>query len=87
MRFVIAIPVVIVLAGCQTAAPRWDKPGATAADFERDKLACEYDATKATASGGNFGMSTAVGAGLAEGFKKVELMTLCMKTKGWTQSS
>ena len=80
------IPLALMLAGCQTAGPRWDKPGATAVDFEKDKLECEYDATKATAAGGDFGMRTAVGAGFAEGFKKLELMTLCMKTKGWTQS-
>jgi hypothetical protein len=35
----------LLLAGC--ARPVWVKPGATAADFERDKSACTFEAARA----------------------------------------
>jgi hypothetical protein len=74
----------IALAACtQTAGPRWVKAGATAQDFEQDKRFCEYEAAKATASGGNFGMQSAVGAGIAEGLKRQEIGQMCLRSKGW----
>ena len=73
----------VTLAGCQNKIV-WDKSGATAVDFDKAKLECEYEAAKATASGGNFGMSSAVGAGIAEGMKRQELGTMCLRSKGWT---
>lgn len=80
-----AVASALTLGACVTA-PTWNRPGATAVDFEREKLQCQYEAVKATAGGGDFGMSTAIGAGIAEGMKQGELMNLCMKTKGWTAS-
>lgn len=77
--------ITLMLGGCATAVPRWVKVGATTADFETDKLLCEFEAKKATASGGDFGMRTEIGAGIAEAFKQVELMSLCLRTKGWEQ--
>lgn len=67
------------LAGC--ASQRWVKPGASAADFEQDKVACQYEASKAT---GN--MSTGgdpIAAGIDQGFRQNEIATLCLRTKGW----
>lgn len=70
------------VSGCTQST--WVKPGASLTDLETEKAACEYEAVKATASGGNFGMSTPIGAGIAEGMKQAEIQNLCMKSRGWS---
>lgn len=86
LRFVTVMACALALAGCGAGGQmRWVKPGATAADFDQDKMACEYEAAKATASGGNFGMQTSIGAGIAEGMKRQELGIMCLRSKGYTQ--
>lgn len=86
LRFAAVISCALTMAGCAGGGQmRWVKPGATSLDFDQDKTACEYEAAKATASGGNFGMQSAIGAGIAEGMKRNELGTICMRTKGWSQ--
>jgi hypothetical protein len=75
----------LLCGGC--ARTVWDKPGATAADFERDKLECEYEANKATASLGSSGrgLGNAIGDGIDQGLRNAELATQCMRVRGYSQ--
>lgn len=75
----------LLLAGCVAANMKWVRPGASVADFEADKLRCQYDAELATANRtAGYGIGGAIASGMATGMKKAELMNLCMRTKGWT---
>lgn len=81
MRAIAIILACVGLAACAQA--RWMKPGATTADFDQDKVACQYEAAKAT---GN--MSTndnPVAAGIGEAVRQNDITMLCLRTKGWTR--
>jgi hypothetical protein len=56
-------------------ARTWMRPGADAADLEREKFECQFEASKAIAS-----------AGTAAEVKRDELDSLCMEAKGWSRS-
>jgi hypothetical protein len=89
MRIITVIAIALFTTGCTRT---YVKPGATVYDFERDKAQCEYEAAAATANFSNpqqtYSLGQAAGAGfgsgLAEGMKKIELMDLCLKARGWT---
>lgn len=77
------------LAACVTAGDevRWVRAGATPAMFDVDKAQCEYEATMGTPpSQMGRGLSGAIASGMADGMRKVELQTLCMKARGWQQT-
>ena len=74
----------LVLAGCATNM-RWVKPGATSADFDQDKVRCQYEAQLATANlPTGYGISGAISSGVEQGLRQAELLKLCMQTKGWS---
>jgi hypothetical protein len=67
---------VVALAACVGSCARtWSRPGADAADLEREKFECQLEASKAIAS-----------AGTAAEAKRDELESLCMEAKGWSRS-
>lgn len=77
------------LAGCVSAGDeiRWVKAGATPAMFDVDKAQCQYEATMGTPpSQMGRGLSGAIASGMADGMRKAELQTLCMKARGWQQT-
>jgi predicted small lipoprotein YifL len=51
-RTMLALATLLATAGC---GPRYYKPGATAADFERDKYDCEHNAAAYASSWGTPG--------------------------------
>lgn len=55
------------------------KPGATEADFARDKAECEYEAMKASPS--NPGVPLSMGLGAA--FNQSQIFHKCLELKGW----
>jgi hypothetical protein len=67
--------VLIFLSACAQNVV-WTKPGATHAQFERDKKECEYEAQKATVD---------VSSGLAAGFREAELIKSCLQARGYTR--
>jgi hypothetical protein len=67
------IGVVAVAACVGSCARTWSRPGADAADLEREKFECQFEASKAIAS-----------AGTAAEAKRDELEGLCME--GWSRS-
>lgn len=71
MRRAFVLPILLTLAGCAGA---WSRPGGTDSDLAKDQAICEFEAKKAT--GNN---SDAIAAGWNEG----QLITACLKTKGW----
>lgn len=83
MRKIAAAALIVSITSACAPQYVYSRPGATQADFEHDKAVCQYQAVSATANGGNFGMSTAIGAGIAEGMKQAELQELCMRAAGW----
>lgn len=86
MRKLTAILLVFGLTGCVTQQMRWVRPGATQADFERDKIECVYESKKATGSmQAGVGMGGAIAAGIDQAMRESEIGGLCMRTKGWTQ--
>ena len=90
-----SLPIVTVaamlLAACSTSPKGWTKPGATAADVERDQAQCRYEAKSATASytstptqpGNTAAMGAAVGDGVVIAEKQIELTNDCMKLRGY----
>lgn len=72
-------------AGCAQTTTMWVKAGATDADFQRDKAACEYEAKIHTPSMPYSGMSGAISTGIQEGMRIGELGVLCMRAKGYSQ--
>jgi hypothetical protein len=70
---------ILTVAACVSSCTRtWVRPGADAADLERDKLECQFEASKAVASNGT-------DAGVAEA-RRGEFESLCMEAKGWSRS-
>jgi hypothetical protein len=69
------IGVVAVAACVGSCARTWSRPGAEAADLEREKFECQFEASKAIASAGT----------VAEA-RRDELEGLCMEAKGWSRS-
>ena len=61
--------------GC---ARTWVRPGADAADLDREKFECQFEASKTVAAAGTE-------ATVAEA-KRNDLEGLCMKAKGWSRS-
>jgi hypothetical protein len=85
VRVFVVLAVGLAVGGCQSTNMQWVKAGATHADFERDKLQCEYEAKAATP--GRYsgrGLGNAIADGIADGMRLNELGTLCMRTKGYT---
>ena len=70
---IMAVLLVILLAGC---AKEWQRPGATQAALDADRLQCKYESDKATAA-----IANPVAAGMQEGV----IMTSCLRSKGWTR--
>lgn len=84
-KLVIISTACLALAACQTASPtQWVKAGASTADYNQDATACNYEAVKATAGGGTYGMRSDIGMMVAEKMKQKEIAVLCMQTKGWS---
>jgi hypothetical protein len=59
---------VLLLAGCATTEKYWDKPGASASDFEADKGQCQ---AQAFSTPGMYTMQVAL------------VFNSCMRGKGW----
>jgi type IV pilus biogenesis protein CpaD/CtpE len=72
MRVIMLVALAATVSGC---AQNWVKPGATAADFEREKLLCRDDAEKATAAITNDPNS----------LEMLRLLNLCLQERGWTR--
>jgi hypothetical protein len=71
------IGIVAVAACVGSCARTWIRPGADAADLEREKFECQFEASKIVGSAG----TEAPVAG-----KRDELEGLCMEAKGWSRS-
>ena len=69
---------VLLIAGC-AGSRVYQRPGATLADFEKDKRECTYQAKLATASHSG----TSIASGIEIGLLRVELFQDCMEVKGW----
>jgi hypothetical protein len=80
---VIALALVGTLSGCMQTV--WSKPGATAQDFYRNKLACQLTANSGTpgymaAGNPQFVMTAA----LINAEAKNNMFADCMQADGWT---
>jgi hypothetical protein len=90
LRITVRIIALIMLgssaSGCASQM-MWVKPGLTQVDFEHDKLECEYEARKSTQmpSAASVTMEGALVAGIEGGMRLVELQTLCMQARGYSQ--
>ncbi len=90
-RLLTSATVAICCVACSTAPAGWQRPGAAAADIDRDKAQCAYEAKAATASysstpskpGETARMGAAVGDGIVIAEKQVELTNECMKARGY----
>lgn len=85
--FISSLIAVTTLAACVTPTPMvWTRPGATEADFERDKNQCIYESSALTQSV-DYGYRTIFGQELDRAMRRNELAGLCMKAKGWSQQT
>lgn len=83
MKFIGPIAAMFALCGC--AHTVMVKPGATDADFQSDKSACEYEAMK-YAGDGDPALS-AIGQGFDIAMKRANLTKACMRQKGWSETN
>jgi hypothetical protein len=77
-RLRIIIGVLTMAAVVGSCARTWVRAGADAADLEREKFECQFEASKTIASSGT-------DATVAE-TRRSELESLCMTAKGWSPS-
>jgi hypothetical protein len=75
LRIISVVTMAALLGSC---ARTWVRAGADAADLERDKFECQFEASKTIASSGT-------DAAVAETTRN-ELEGLCMAAKGWSRS-
>ncbi len=75
-RAMLLIACLFCLAAC---GPVVVKPGATQADFDRDKAECQYEAMKASPV--NYGAPMSVGIGAA--VNQSQIVNKCLELKGW----
>lgn len=69
LRTVCAVAVCVLLAGCMaTTETRWEKPGATQADFHQDRGQC---------------MERVFSATFASPYQQQGIYISCMAGKGW----
>lgn len=96
MNAVRTTKMILVALALTACAPRfmWVRPSTTQADFDQDVARCQYEAASATATygsssptarttGGAIGQG--IGAGIGAAMKENELVTLCMRAKGYAQ--
>jgi hypothetical protein len=70
---------VVAVAACVSSCARtWSRPGADAADLDRENFECQFEASKANVS--------AEAQAPASEAKRDELEGLCMEAKGWSRS-
>jgi hypothetical protein len=75
LRIISVVTMAALVAGCTRT---WVRAGADAADLDRDKFECQFEASKTIAS-------SATDAAVAE-TRRNELESLCMVAKGWSRS-
>jgi hypothetical protein len=75
LRIIGVVAVAACVGGC---ARTWVRTGAEAADLDREKFECQFEATKIVTSAGTEGA-------VAEA-RRGELESLCMEAKGWSLS-
>ena len=75
LRIIGVLTVAACVGGC---ARTWVRPGADAADLDREKVECQFEASKTVASAETEGS-------VAE-TKRNELESLCMEARGWSRS-
>jgi hypothetical protein len=76
----VTVGALIVLPGC--AKTIYEKPGATAAEFNQDLATCNYEAATHTQIPSN-PFLTGMSASLDVGLRRNELLGLCLQAKGW----
>jgi len=83
MKRVLLICLAASLVGCANRGVALTKPGASSSDFDADKARCDYETTAST-QGTNYTYNTMFGQELDRALRKNELMTMCMRAKGWS---
>lgn len=73
----------LLLSGCAASGGYWDKPGASVADFERDKAQCLYEAEAAIQVPRYGYYNTQFALELDMAFRRRSLAISCLKAKGW----
>jgi hypothetical protein len=81
-KTIIGLSFGMLLGGCVTAPPVFNRAGATQAEFDREKRECEYDAIK-NASGYDPTMRTGIGQALEQRARQQEIFVACMRSKSW----
>jgi hypothetical protein len=69
-KIMIAMALTLVLSSCASMQMQWDKPGATASEFDQAKQECIYEVQ--LHQPGMF-------------LEAIPLITQCMRAKGWSQ--
>jgi hypothetical protein len=75
LRIIGVLAVAACVGGC---ARTWVRPGADAADLDRENFECQFETSKTVASAG-------IEGAVAE-TKQNELERLCMEARGWSRS-
>ena len=78
---------VLVLTACAAPNPIvWVKPGAAAQEIERARAECEFQSAAATQQNDST-LRGGLAAEIDRGMRRNELMTLCMRSRGFTRGA
>lgn len=93
LSILVLVTLVLALSACAQQQTVWNHAHGSAAQFERDKLQCEYESAQGTASYSQGATartnSGAFAQGVSEGLtiaaRRNELGMLCMRARGYYQ--
>lgn len=71
-----------LLVGCSATAANWNKPGASAAEAQRDSALCQHEAEMATPPVNGI---DPINAGVQEGLRISRLREQCLALRGYTR--
>ena len=76
---------VLLLSGCASSAPSWNRPGATAQDFAVDRYRCTQESRVGFSATG--GLVWVAAANAAAENQSAQLFQQCMEAHGWMTGS
>ncbi len=84
--FLILFLLLFVLTAC-ASSPKWVKPGAGDADFERDRLDCERQAGMDRQLPNDTELMSTSLKGIKNVGRKDQIFEMCLQAKGWHKSA
>lgn len=72
----------LAVAGCQTQASGWEKPGMAQAQVDKDFKECTYEAEKASQPSA---IRDPLASGVSDGMRFNKIRSMCLEVRGYSQ--